>query len=139
MQGHQSIPVLVNTIADHYTAALVGSCDGVQVAAQPEEAVELYLAADRPRQALAILNQQLSAVLPHAAEEVATGLDATGGCASKAGMHKGTALLCVSCVQTSVVGRFCSVVSAMYTSASIHNPLNGPVMQRGHGMVVSMG
>jgi hypothetical protein len=49
-----------------------------QVAAQPEEAVELYLAADRPRQALSILNQQVSAVMPRAADEVATGLDATG-------------------------------------------------------------
>ncbi len=49
------------------------------MAAQLEEAVELYLAADRPRQALAILNQQLSAVMPHAAEEAATGLEATGG------------------------------------------------------------
>mmetsp|Transcript_22946 Transcript_22946/g.58630 ORF Transcript_22946/g.58630 Transcript_22946/m.58630 type:complete len:864 (-) Transcript_22946:363-2954(-) len=49
-----------------------------QVAAQPEEAVELYLAADRPRQALAILCQQLSALMPRAAEEAATGVDATG-------------------------------------------------------------
>lgn len=48
------------------------------MAAQPEEAVELYLAADRPRQALAILGQQLSVLLPQAAEEVATGMAVTG-------------------------------------------------------------
>ncbi|KAJ9514712.1 hypothetical protein QJQ45_028405 [Haematococcus lacustris] len=53
-----------------------------QVAAQPEEAVELYLAADRPRQALALLNQQLSLLLPSAAQEAASGLDVSGAAVS---------------------------------------------------------
>ncbi|KAL6753158.1 Nup93/Nic96-domain-containing protein [Haematococcus lacustris] len=53
-----------------------------QVAAQPEEAVELYLAADRPRQALALLNQQLSLLLPSAAQEAASGLDVSGAAIS---------------------------------------------------------
>ncbi|GFH32236.1 nuclear pore protein, partial [Haematococcus lacustris] len=52
------------------------------VAAQPEEAVELYLAADRPRQALALLNQQLSLLLPSAAQEAASGLDVSGAAIS---------------------------------------------------------
>ncbi len=56
----------------------LGGWRAPQVAAQPEEAVELYLAADRPRQALAILNQQLSGVLPAAVEEAATGITTTG-------------------------------------------------------------
>ncbi|MEW5300072.1 MAG: hypothetical protein WDW36_003029 [Sanguina aurantia] len=44
-----------------------------QVSAQSEEAIELYLAAERPRQALAILNQQLSALIGAAIEQTATG------------------------------------------------------------------
>ncbi|KAG1678895.1 hypothetical protein FOA52_003563 [Chlamydomonas sp. UWO 241] len=39
-----------------------------QVAAQPEEAIELYMAADRPRQALSILNQQLSSAMDRGLE-----------------------------------------------------------------------
>lgn len=51
-----------------------------QVSAQLEEAVELYLAADCPRPALAIINQQLSALLERAVEEQVTGLNITGAC-----------------------------------------------------------
>ncbi len=58
--------------------ATMSMCVCTQVAAQPEEAVELYLAADRPRQALAILNTQMSSVMPQAAEETATGIISTG-------------------------------------------------------------
>jgi len=39
-----------------------------QVAAQPEEAIELYMAADRPRQALSILNQQMSSAMGWSSE-----------------------------------------------------------------------
>ncbi len=39
------------------------------MSAQPEEAVELYLAADRPVAALALINGQLSAAIAAAAEE----------------------------------------------------------------------
>jgi hypothetical protein len=46
-----------------------------------DEAVELYLAAGRPRQALALLNQHMSAAMPAAAEETATGLGGAGVCA----------------------------------------------------------
>ncbi len=63
-------------------------CTVSQVAAQPEEAVELYLAADRPRQALAILNTQLSSVMPQAVEETATGIVSTG--ARRTQMYKHT-------------------------------------------------
>ena len=49
-----------------------------QVAAQPEEAIELYMAADRPRQALAILNQQLSSAMDRVVEEAVSGMDTTG-------------------------------------------------------------
>mmetsp|Transcript_26955 Transcript_26955/g.58903 ORF Transcript_26955/g.58903 Transcript_26955/m.58903 type:complete len:850 (+) Transcript_26955:117-2666(+) len=48
-----------------------------QVAAQPEEAIELYMAADRPRQALAILNQQLSNVIVGAVDEAVSGISTT--------------------------------------------------------------
>lgn len=40
-----------------------------QMSAQPEEAVELYLAADRPVAALALINGQMSAAIAAAAEE----------------------------------------------------------------------
>lgn len=36
----------------------------MQVAAQPDEALELYMAADRPVAALALVNVQVSAALP---------------------------------------------------------------------------
>ena len=48
------------------------------MAAQPEEAIELYMAADRPRQALAILNQQLSSAMERGVEEAVSGRDVTG-------------------------------------------------------------
>ena len=49
-----------------------------QVAAQPEEAIELYMAADRPRQALAILNQQLSSAMDRGVAEAVSGMDVSG-------------------------------------------------------------
>jgi hypothetical protein len=50
----------------------------LKVAAQPEEAIELYMAADRPRQALAILNQQLSSAMERGVDEAGSGLGSTG-------------------------------------------------------------
>jgi hypothetical protein len=40
-----------------------------QAAAQPEEATELFLAAERPHLALAIINQQLADVVPQAVQD----------------------------------------------------------------------
>ncbi|KAG2437935.1 hypothetical protein HXX76_005551 [Chlamydomonas incerta] len=42
-----------------------------QMSAQPEEAVELYLAADRPTAALSLINSQMSAAIAAAADEPA--------------------------------------------------------------------
>jgi nuclear pore complex protein Nup93 len=44
-----------------------------QSAAQPEEATELFLAAQRPRLALAITNQQLADTIPQAVQEQVRG------------------------------------------------------------------
>ncbi|GAX79377.1 hypothetical protein CEUSTIGMA_g6819.t1 [Chlamydomonas eustigma] len=49
-----------------------------QVAGQVEEAVELYMAADRPRQALSILNQQLSSAMERGVEEAVSGMETSG-------------------------------------------------------------
>ena len=58
---------------------LIPSTHVPQVAAQPEEAIELYMAADRPRQALAILNQQLSSAMERGVEEAVSGMGVAGG------------------------------------------------------------
>ena len=62
----------------------------MQVSAQHEEAIELYMAADRPRQALAILNQQLSSTIDKAVEEVVSG---TPGVASESVEFVGAGLV----------------------------------------------
>ena len=54
----------------------------LQVAAQSEEAIELYLAASRPRQALAIINTQLSSSIALAAGDAAAARGLAGGSAS---------------------------------------------------------
>lgn len=49
-----------------------------QVAAQPDEAVELFLAAGDTRSALAIITQQMADVMPQAVAEVASGKQVGG-------------------------------------------------------------
>lgn len=61
-----------------------------QMCAQPEEAVELYLAADRPTAALSLINSQMSAAIAAAADEAAAAAPG-GGAMSPApgGSHSG--------------------------------------------------
>ncbi|GFR48470.1 hypothetical protein Agub_g10161, partial [Astrephomene gubernaculifera] len=50
-----------------------------QMSAQPEEAVELYLAADRPVAALALINGQMSAAIAAAVDEAGAGAAGAAG------------------------------------------------------------
>lgn len=64
-----------------------------QMSAQPEEAVELYLAADRPVAALALINGQMSAAIAAAAEEEGGAQPALGESVTVAPMRTSPHLL----------------------------------------------